>query len=247
MRLSPRDPEMPNRLINLGMAEVGLGHFDAAVVEFQKAINSGAHYFIPYVSLAAAYALAGKMDEAKAALAEAKRLNSELTVKWLTGHAPNISRPCSTACARRGCRRNEASLKAACGSGCDARRLSTGGSIRVGGALCRPQRGPATSPCGKVTRSPTTSRMAGRAVPKCGNFPSRPSGLLTSAERRRLSVPRNVPEAANRGKADQLSHCWRRPCPRRCAEPRSDRARARPLGQWRACPGVGQDRLLRAE
>jgi Flp pilus assembly protein TadD len=39
MPLSPRDPEMPNRLINLGMAEVGLGHFDAAVVEFQKAIR----------------------------------------------------------------------------------------------------------------------------------------------------------------------------------------------------------------
>jgi hypothetical protein len=34
---------------------------------------------------------------------------------------------------RRGCRRNEASLKAACGSGCDARRLSTGGSIRAEG------------------------------------------------------------------------------------------------------------------
>ena len=90
MRLSPRDPEMPNRLINLGMAEVGLGHFDAAVVEFQKAIDSGAHYFIPYVNLAAAYALAGKMDEAKTALAEGKRLNPELTVKWLTDHAPNL-------------------------------------------------------------------------------------------------------------------------------------------------------------
>ena len=67
MRLSPRDPEMPSRLINLGMAEVGLGHFDAAIDEFQKAIDSGARYFIPYVNLAAAYALAGKMDEAKTA------------------------------------------------------------------------------------------------------------------------------------------------------------------------------------
>ena len=32
---------------------------------------------------------------------------------------------------KAGCRRNEASLKAACGSGCDARRLSTGRSIRA--------------------------------------------------------------------------------------------------------------------
>jgi TolB-like protein/Flp pilus assembly protein TadD len=90
MRLSPRDPETPNRLVNLGMAELGLGHFDAAVAEFQKAIDAGAHYFIPYVNLAAAYALAGKMDEAKTALAEGRRLNPNLTVKWLTDHAPNI-------------------------------------------------------------------------------------------------------------------------------------------------------------
>jgi len=90
MRLSPRDPETPNRLINLGMAELGLGHFDAAIAEFQQAIDAGAHYFIPYVNLAAAYALAGKMDEAKTALAEGRRLNPNLTVKWLTDHAPNI-------------------------------------------------------------------------------------------------------------------------------------------------------------
>ena len=41
-------------------------------------------------SAAAAYALAGKMDEAKNALAEGRRLNPNLTVKWLTDHAPNI-------------------------------------------------------------------------------------------------------------------------------------------------------------
>ena len=90
MRLSPRDPETPNRLINLGMAELGLRRFDAVIDEFQKAIDAGAHYFIPYVNLAAAYALAGKMDEAKSALAEGRRLNPNLTVKWLTNHAPNL-------------------------------------------------------------------------------------------------------------------------------------------------------------
>ena len=90
MLLSPRDPETPNRLINLGMAELGLGNFDVAIDEFQKAIDAGAHYFIPYVNLAAAYALAGKMDEAKSALAEGRRLNPNLTVKWLTNHAPSL-------------------------------------------------------------------------------------------------------------------------------------------------------------
>jgi Flp pilus assembly protein TadD len=90
MRLSPRDPEIPNRLINLGMAELGLGHFDAAVVEFQKAIDAGANYFIPYANWAAAYALDGKTEDAKTALAEARRLNPQLTLKWLTDHAPNL-------------------------------------------------------------------------------------------------------------------------------------------------------------
>ena len=90
MLLSPRDPEVPNRLMNLGMAELGLGHFDAAVVEFQKAVDAGNHSFIPFVNLTAAYALAGKTDEAKSALAEARRLNPNLTVKWLTDHAPKL-------------------------------------------------------------------------------------------------------------------------------------------------------------
>ena len=90
MQLSPRDPEIPNRLMNLGMAELGLGHFDAAVVEFQKAIDAGDHSFIPHANLSAAYALAGKTDKAKSALADARRLNPNLTVKWLTDHAPNL-------------------------------------------------------------------------------------------------------------------------------------------------------------
>jgi hypothetical protein len=37
----------------------------------------------------------------------------------------------SKACAKRRCLRNEASLKAICGRGCDACRLSTGWSIRA--------------------------------------------------------------------------------------------------------------------
>ena len=30
------------------------------------------------------------MDEAKSAVADARRLNPNLTVKWLTDHAPNL-------------------------------------------------------------------------------------------------------------------------------------------------------------
>jgi hypothetical protein len=38
---------------------------------------------------APAYAHAVKMDEAKTALAEARRLNPKLTVKWMIEHTPN--------------------------------------------------------------------------------------------------------------------------------------------------------------
>ena len=128
MRLSPRDPKM------------GLWHFaDRQMRNSDRAISTPRSTnstrqskpvfdrFIPYADLAAAYALEGKMDEAKSALAEAhppqaqiSRSNGQLPIR-------RTCRTCSTACARRGCRRNEASLKAACWSGRDARRLSTAG------------------------------------------------------------------------------------------------------------------------
>ena len=38
----------------------------------------------------AAYAHAGKMDEAKAALVEAPRANPEITIKWMKEHTPNL-------------------------------------------------------------------------------------------------------------------------------------------------------------
>ena len=69
---------------------VTFGHFDAATDEYRKAIDVGPRQFFQYTNLAAAYALAGKMDEAKAALAEARRLNPAITVKWMQQHTPNL-------------------------------------------------------------------------------------------------------------------------------------------------------------
>jgi hypothetical protein len=47
LRLSPRDPTVGVFRLNLGEAEVGLGHFDAAIDEFRKALNSGFDRFLP--------------------------------------------------------------------------------------------------------------------------------------------------------------------------------------------------------
>ena len=83
MRLSPRDPAIGYWLVTLSRAELGLGNYDAAVDACRKAIDGGYRSFIAYAGLAAALALDGKIEEAKSAVAEARRLNTKLTVKWL--------------------------------------------------------------------------------------------------------------------------------------------------------------------
>jgi len=42
------------------------------------------------MSAAAAYALEGKTEEAKSSLAEARRMNPKLTLKWLKDDAPDL-------------------------------------------------------------------------------------------------------------------------------------------------------------
>jgi adenylate cyclase len=69
-------------------AELGLSHFDAAIEAASKSIDAGFRVFYPYLNLAAAHALKGDLDQAKAHLAEARRLNPKLSVKWLTARKP---------------------------------------------------------------------------------------------------------------------------------------------------------------
>jgi len=83
LRLGPRDPRSGTTRGYLCDAELGLGHLDAAIEECHKSIDLGGAP-AAYLGLAAASALAGEMDEAKIALAEAGRLMPSLTVKWLT-------------------------------------------------------------------------------------------------------------------------------------------------------------------
>jgi adenylate cyclase len=88
MRLSPRDPSVGQFHNFMADAELGLGHFDTAIDEANKAIDAGYRNWYSYLNLAAAHALKGDMDQAKAPLAEARRLNPQLSVKWLTARKP---------------------------------------------------------------------------------------------------------------------------------------------------------------
>ena len=92
MGLSPRDPELSRWHNYLANAERGLGHLDAAIDETQKAIAGGYRTFYPYLDLAAAFALKGEIDDAKATLVEARRLNPGLSIKWLREHKPVLER-----------------------------------------------------------------------------------------------------------------------------------------------------------
>ena len=90
MRLSPRDPNLGSWHNFASDAELGLGHFDAAIEEARKAIDAGYRVFLAYTQLAIAYALKGNLEEAKAALAEARRLNPKLTVKLMRDRYPDF-------------------------------------------------------------------------------------------------------------------------------------------------------------
>jgi adenylate cyclase len=90
IRLSPRDRQFGLFWVIVGDAEINLGHFDAAIDAYRKAIDTGERTFFAYTNLAAANAHAGKMDEAKAALAEARSLNPAITIKWMKDHTPNL-------------------------------------------------------------------------------------------------------------------------------------------------------------
>jgi len=89
MRLSPRDPRIGLWLANLGDAELGLGHLGGALDKYHEAIEAGWRSYQPYRGLAAADALEGKMEEATSALTEARRINPQLTLKWLQTHSSN--------------------------------------------------------------------------------------------------------------------------------------------------------------
>jgi adenylate cyclase len=90
MRLSPRGPEFGLFHLIVGDAEISVGHVDAAMNEYRKAIDAGLSNFPVYTNLAAAYAIEGRTDEAKATLAEARRLNPAITIKWMKEHTPNL-------------------------------------------------------------------------------------------------------------------------------------------------------------
>ncbi len=82
---------------------------EAAIDEYQKVFDVGYRGPGVHADLAAAYALEGKMDEAKSALVEARRTLIPVSPSNGTESMLQTYRPGWKACARPGCRKNERS------------------------------------------------------------------------------------------------------------------------------------------
>jgi len=88
IRLSPRDPNL-NWWRNLAAdAELGLGNVDVARDLCRKAVEGGYRSWYSYLNLAATSARLGDLDEAQSALAEARKLNPKLSIKFLSERKP---------------------------------------------------------------------------------------------------------------------------------------------------------------
>jgi tetratricopeptide (TPR) repeat protein len=90
IKISPRDSSIGVWRMNIGRDLLALGQHDAAIQEGLKAIDSGTRTITSYTCLAAFYAAADKIPEAKAALAEAMKLDPKLSVAWFHVHIPSF-------------------------------------------------------------------------------------------------------------------------------------------------------------
>jgi adenylate cyclase len=84
IQLSPRDPNLGVWQSTLTASDIGLGHFDDAIDDSHRAIDAGHRTFPVYSNLAVACAMSSRIDDARAAVAEALKLNPKYSVKLMS-------------------------------------------------------------------------------------------------------------------------------------------------------------------
>jgi tetratricopeptide (TPR) repeat protein len=84
IQLSPRDPDMGIWQATLAPSDIGLGNFEDAIIDNHRAIDAGYRPFVVYSNLAAACAMANRINDAKAAVAEALKLNPKYSLKLMS-------------------------------------------------------------------------------------------------------------------------------------------------------------------
>lgn len=91
IRLSPRDPSLGPWLAFVGMAHLHLGNDVDAISWLERAINQGTPVALHKAYLASALALAGRLDEARTALAIFKQMKPKATITGLRNAARSDS------------------------------------------------------------------------------------------------------------------------------------------------------------
>ena len=82
-RRSPRDTGSDVWRVNLGHAHLLLGQYELAIEHLVIALATRPDALLPHTYLAAAYAQMGDLASARAVLAEAIKLEPDLTIAWL--------------------------------------------------------------------------------------------------------------------------------------------------------------------
>jgi adenylate cyclase len=86
MRRNPRYP--PNDLLQLGNAYRVAGRYKEALVPLKKVLTLNPNSAAARRTLAACYAEVGQLEEARAEMAEALRLNSNYSLEWVRQNTP---------------------------------------------------------------------------------------------------------------------------------------------------------------
>jgi adenylate cyclase len=86
IKISPRDTSIGVWHMQMGRELLALSRYNEAIEEGLRAVDSGYHTILSYTALAAFYAAADKMPKAKAALAEAMKLNPKLSMAFFRAH-----------------------------------------------------------------------------------------------------------------------------------------------------------------
>lgn len=92
MRLSPRDPHQAFYLTACAICHFVAGRYPECATLNRRAVLLRPRFTSAWRSLAASAGIVGDIDTAAAALAEAKKLQPELSVEWIETHHP-IVRP----------------------------------------------------------------------------------------------------------------------------------------------------------
>ena len=83
IKLSPRDPELGRWRWIKGRTLNYMDRHEDAIREEQAALDGGFSSWAVYNHLAVANAFMGRQSEAEAAVAQARKLNPKLTIKWM--------------------------------------------------------------------------------------------------------------------------------------------------------------------